>query len=124
MEILALVTEQRKPSTTGVPPRQDDSASPMRVQEQEPSDYRQRAAESIPETMPGDDLIKVVQKNNEPNEESLQLGHNVEEAEAKRAQLEETPDVESFSESSPRYNYMSNQDTLFTKQANRVQNPV
>jgi len=36
--------------------------------------------------MPGDDLIKVVQKNNEANEESLQLGHNAEEVEAKRGQ--------------------------------------
>ena len=123
MEILALVTEQRKPSTKGVPPRQDDGASPMHEELHEPSDYQLRAAESIPETMPGDDLIKVVQQNHEPNEESLQLGQNGEEAGAKRAQLEETPDVESFSESSPRYNYMSKQDTLFTKQANRIPNP-
>jgi hypothetical protein len=80
MEILALVTEQRKPSTKGVPKRQDDSASPMRVEEWHEASDQQRAAESIPETMPGDDLIKVVQKNNDPNEESLQLGHNAEEA--------------------------------------------
>jgi hypothetical protein len=44
------------------------------------------AAESIPETMPGDDLIKVVQKNNDTNEESLQLGHNAEGAEATAVQ--------------------------------------
>ena len=83
MEILALVTEQRKPSTRGVYKRWEDGGSPMHVQEgPETSDRSPRAAESLPETMPGDDLIKVVQKNNDPNEESLQLAHNAEEAEA------------------------------------------
>jgi hypothetical protein len=94
MEILALVTEQRKPSTKGVAPRRRDAADvPIQVEEVEEiirhpalSDRQQRAAESIPETMPGDDLIKVVQESNEAHEQSLQLRHNVEEVEAKQVQ--------------------------------------